>query len=131
MSVLRLLAIAFAVFAARPALADIRADVEAVFTQNMERVDLAEAKLVLDHLVDPSVDVAADLTKIDAMVTDLEKMIPPGADAWAKVKLLQRFIYEPGAWNDNRPFSYDMGDPYGQKPENRLLSDYLADRKGN
>lgn len=28
-------------------------------------------------------------------------------------------------------FSYDLEDPLGRRPENRLLSDYLADRRGN
>jgi regulator of sirC expression with transglutaminase-like and TPR domain len=65
------------------------------------------------------------------MTTNLEEMIPPNADAWAKEDVLRRFLYESGPWNDNRPFAYDMTDPYGKKPENKLLADYLADRQGN
>lgn len=38
---------------------------------------------------------------------------------------------QPGGWNDNRPFVYDMADPLGQKPVNRLLTHYLVTRKGN
>ena len=58
-------------------------------------------------------------------------MIPPGADASTRVEVLRRVLFTAGAWNDNRPFTHDMTDPYGRKPGNKLLSDYLADRRGN
>ncbi len=111
--------------------ADVRSDVKAIFAQDMETIDLARAKLELDRLVMPSVDVDAELAQIDAMATELAAMIPAGADAWAKVEVLRRYLYEAGPWNDNRPFAYDMTDPYGQIPGNKLLADYLADRQGN
>lgn len=111
--------------------ADVRSDVRAIFAQDMETIDLARAKLELDRLVMPSVDVAAELAQIDAMATELAAMIPAGADAWAKVEVLRRYLYEAGPWNDNRPFAYDMADPYGKLNGNKLLADYLNDRKGN
>jgi regulator of sirC expression with transglutaminase-like and TPR domain len=58
-------------------------------------------------------------------------MIPAGADSWGKAEVLRRYLYEAGPWNDNRPFAYDMTDPYGKIPGNKLLADYLDDRQGN
>ncbi len=108
--------------------ADVRSDVKAVFAQDMETIDLAQAKLELDRLVMPSVDVEAELAQIDAMTAEIAAMIPAGADSWAKVEVLRRYLFEAGPWNDNRPFAYDMADPYGQIPGNKLLADDLDDR---
>ena len=111
--------------------ADVRSDVKAIFAQDIETIDLARAKLELDRLVMPTVDVEAELAQIDAMVAELAAMIPAGADSWAKVDVLRRYLYEARPWNDNRPFAYDMTDPYGKIPGNKLLADYLDDRQGN
>lgn len=127
----RLCVLAFVLISGSAASADIRDDVKTIFAQDMTQLDLARAKLELDHLVSPSVDIEAELAQIDAMTARLTAMIPPGADASAKVEVLRRFLFEAGDWNDNHPFAYDMTDPYGQKPENKLLPDYLADRQGN
>jgi regulator of sirC expression with transglutaminase-like and TPR domain len=127
----RLCILAFAMTYGTVATADIRSEVKAIFTQDMEQLDLGRAKLELDHMVAPSVDDEVAMAQIDAMTAKLEELIPSDADAWAKEDVLRRFLYESGQWNDNRPFAYDMTDPYGQKPENRLLADYLADRQGN
>lgn len=123
--------LAFVLIGSTSASADIRSDVEAIFAQDMLQVDLARAKLELDRLATPSVDVEAELERIDAMTAEVGAMIPPGAGAWAKVEALRRYLYEAGPWNGNRPFGYDMSDPYGQLPQNKLLADYLADRQGN
>ena len=40
-------------------------------------------------------------------------------------------IYESGEWNGGRPFSYDHADPLGQNIRNKLVSAYLATRRGN
>lgn len=127
----RLIALAIACARSSAASADVRSDVKAIFAQDMETIDLARAKLELDRLVMPSVDVDAELAQIDAMATELATMIPAEADSWAKVEVLRRYLYEAGPWNDNRPVAYDMADPYGQIPGNKLLADYLDDRQGN
>jgi hypothetical protein len=109
----------------------IRSDVKAILAQDMEAIDLARAKLELDRLVMPSVHVEVELAQIDAMAAALAATIPAGADSWGKAEVLRRYLYEAGPWNDNRPFSYDMADPYGKIPGNKLLADYLDDRQGN
>jgi regulator of sirC expression with transglutaminase-like and TPR domain len=40
-------------------------------------------------------------------------------------------LYQPGPWNDNRPFAYDQSDPLGEKVQHKLLSEYLKTRLGN
>lgn len=127
----RLIALAIVCACGSAASADVRSDVKAIFAQDMEAIDLAQAKLELDSLVMPSVDVDAELAQIDAMAAELAAMIPAGADSWAKVEVLRRYLFEAGPWNDNRPFAYDMADPYGKLPGNKLLADYLDDRQGN
>ena len=126
-----LIALAIVCTCSSAASADVRSDVKAIFAQDMETIDLARAKLELDRLVMPSVDVEAELAQIDAMTAEIAAMIPAGADSWAKVEVLRRYLFEAGPWNDNPPFAYDMADPYGQIPGNKLLADDLDDRQGN
>ena len=47
------------------------------------------------------------------------------------MQALKRYIYEPGEWNNFQPYQYDMDDPLGTKLSNKLLSHYLAAKKGN
>ncbi len=56
---------------------------------------------------------------------------PEAATDMEKMKALRTFIYEPGWWNDNKPFQYDLSDPFGQQPGAQMLTRYLATKKGN
>lgn len=67
---------------------------ESIFAQDIETIDLARAKLELDRLVMPSVDVEAELARIDTMTTEDCSDDPPGSDAWEKVEVLRRYLYE-------------------------------------
>lgn len=116
---------------ATSAQADIRSDVKDLFSRDMETLDFARTKIEVDRMIDPSINTEAELAKIDRMVREVKAMLPPDADSWAKVEMLRRYVYQSGPWNQNRPFSYDFDDPYGLDVRNKLLSDYLADRRGN
>lgn len=94
-------------------------------------VDLAAAKLKIDHLIDPVVDEAATLRQIDTLASRIRARIPAGANRRAKLEILVNSFIEPGPWNDFRPFRYDLEDPFGNNIRNKLLSTYLATRKGN
>jgi len=124
------LAMSFSASAADFSNAELVPRVESLFASNR---DLAEIKLTIDRMVEPSVDVAANLKIIDGMVDDIERMrVAEGATSdFDKLAVLRRYIYEAGPWNGGKVFSYDLDDPLGTRPENRLLSDYLADRRGN
>jgi len=124
-------AIATSILIATTALADIRADVRDLFTRDMDTLDFARVKIEVDRMIDPSIDVDAQLAQIDQMVATIRTMQPPNATSWDKVETLRRYIYQAGAWNDGRAFSYDHDDPYGLDVRNKLLSDYIQDRRGN
>ena len=118
-------------FAAGAAMADIRSDVRELFTRNMNTLDFARVKIEVDRMIDPSIDANAQLAQIDQMVATIRTMLPPNATSWDKVETIRRYIYQPGSWNNGRAFSYDHDDPYGLDVRNKLLSDYIRDRRGN
>jgi len=94
------------------------------------QIDLARAKVTIDHLVDPKVDVEATLRLLDQWAVKVRARFPQGAMNKTKINLLVSTLYEPGPWNDYQPFGYDFSDPFGRDPKNTLLSTYLAKRKG-
>lgn len=110
---------------------DIRADVRAIFASDADTFDFTQAKLAADSMIDPFIDMDAQLAEIDRMVAEIEAMLPADADSWAKVQAMRQYIYLPGPWNGGKAFSYDHDDPYGLDVRNKLLSDYLQDRRGN
>jgi len=119
------------VLSATTALADIRADVRELFTRDMVALDFARVKIEADRMIEPGIDVDTQLARINQMVATVEAMLPPNASSSDKVETIRRYIYQPGTWNDGRAFSYDHEDPYGLDVRNKLLSDYIQDRRGN
>lgn len=94
-------------------------------------IDLARAKLIIDRHIDPTINVGAVLQKIDRMVAQIKSMPGFGRSKTTDLRLLKRYIYEAGAWNDFQPFQYDLEDPFGNDVRNKLLSNYIATKKGN
>jgi len=119
-----------AVFAQSPenAPAQLQARTEALFEQGR---DLLDVKLSVDSIVDPATNAQAVKTLIDRMADDVEAMAGEGAKSAETLAALKRYLYESGAWNGNRPFQYDLDDPLGEKPANRLLQRHLTTRRGN
>jgi len=113
------------------AFADIRADVRTLFTRDMATIDFASVKIEVDRMIDPEISQERALADIDEMVAAIRRMLPANASSWDKVAAVRRYIYEAGAWNAHRPFSYDHDDPYGLDVQNKLLTDYIQDRRGN
>ncbi len=66
---------------ATAALADIRTDVRDLFAADLETLDFARVKIEVDRMIDPSIDVEAQLAQIDQMVTTIKTMLPPDADS--------------------------------------------------
>lgn len=94
-------------------------------------IDLAEVKLVIDQMIDDQVDVSDGLAQLDTMAKAIAAELPDKASSDAKLTALRTYLYQPGSWNDQRPFQYDFEDPFGYKIENKLLTTYLRTRKGN
>ncbi len=65
------------------------------------------------------------------MVAQIKAMPGFGISKTANLQVLRRYIYEPGVWNDYHPYQYDLNDPLGNKISNKLLSNYMASKKGN
>jgi regulator of sirC expression with transglutaminase-like and TPR domain len=105
--------------------------VRSILSQPDDRLNYGRAKLAFDRIVDPTVDSEATLAEIDRLASSARALAGPGASPATKLAALRRVIYESGAWNGNRPFSYDHADPLGQNVRNKLLSTYLATRRGN
>ena len=92
---------------------------------------MAQAKSVIDRLIDPSIDSDAVLREVDALVAATKARTPTMASKRGRTDVLLSTLYKPGAWNGNHPFSHDLSDPMGSNRRNKLLATYLASRKGN
>lgn len=106
-------------------------DIRKILRQPPEALDLARTKLIIDGMIDPSIDVESNLRTIDAMVVRIRAMPEFGVSSASRLFALRRYVYESGEWNDRRPFQYDLDDPFGAKIINKLLPNYLASKKGN
>lgn len=121
-----LLAIAPAVLASNPL-----ATLKVQLTLPDDQVDFAIAKITVDRLIDPDTDEAAIRSELNRLERATRANVPQGASGRETLDALLKTLYQPGPWNDGRPFSYDLDDPLGQKPANKRLATYLKTRKGN
>jgi regulator of sirC expression with transglutaminase-like and TPR domain len=94
-------------------------------------IDLARAMLTIDHMIDPGIDVTATLSQLDSMAQGIKAILPAGASSRLTMDALRYHMYQPSPWNSNRPFQYDLDDPFGANVRNKLLPTYLTTRKGN
>lgn len=95
------------------------------------KVDIGLWALVLAKAYDPSIDVAAYLSRLDEMTAEIRRMLAYRTHDLDKLLAIKTYLYEPGPWNNGQPFSYDLTDPLGKRPGNQLLSTYLDTRQGN
>ena len=110
---------------------DARDSLHAQFALPDDQIDFTEAKLTVDKLIDPTTDVVAVRKAIAQWESAVRSNIPAGANARQQFDALVRTLYQPGPWNDERPFLYDLDDPLGRNAVNKRLSTYLKTRKGN
>lgn len=96
-----------------------------------DQIDYAAAKLVVDQLIDPTTNVAAVRRELDRWEQVVRSQVPAGANARQALDALLKTLYQPGAWNQGKPFTYDLGDPLGRNPKSKQLVTYLTTRKGN
>ena len=104
-----------------------------LLAQPENSIDLAKAEVTIEKMVDPKVNEKATLEELDDLAQAIKTRFPQGdaTDGEVKAGLLLNSLQYPGPWNDNRPFHYDLDDPMGSNPRDKLLSYYLATRKGN
>lgn len=96
------------------------------------QIDLAKAKLTIDRMIDPAIDIDATLKQLDAMAAEVTAWWRlADASSLYKLNALRTYLYKAGIWNGHRPFGYDYNDLLGYRIRNKLLPNYLATRKGN
>ena len=93
-------------------------------------IDLGLWALIVAKEYDKALDIDKHLAQIDELVAVVENGLPTRTDE-AIVFITQMVLYQPGHWNGERVFSYDLEDPLGKTLRNKFLSTYLQTRKGN
>ena len=89
-----------------------------------------QAKLLFDRIISSDLDENAVTTEVDRLAIAASRIAADGTDV-DKLKAVRQVIYDEGAWNGSRPFTYDHADPLGVDLNNKLLATYLDTRKGN
>lgn len=105
--------------------------VRKLLNEPADKFDLGRFKLAIDKLVNPNVDVSGASKELHEMIRKIKAMPDYGSRPTSRAIALQQFIYSAGPWNGNRQFAYDLDDPLGSNPDNKLLTTYLSSRKGN
>lgn len=100
-------------------------------SRSLESTDFLRAKLVLDGIVDPSIKFVSVQSQVERLISAARSFAGPHASVGAQFDAVRKVLYQPGPWNDNRPFGYDQSDPLGEKVRHKLLSEYLKTRLGN
>lgn len=78
------------------------ATLKALLTEPENRVDLAQAEVMTERMIDPTVKPAATLHELDAWADRVRARISLGATNMQKLVALNTTLYLPGPWNDNR-----------------------------
>lgn len=94
-------------------------------------IDIGLWALIVAREYDSTVDVQANLVILDSMAAEIRRMLAGRTRDFDKLLAVRMFMFDPGPWNGNHPFTYDLDDPRGRRTENKLLSTYLKTRKGN
>ncbi len=92
-------------------------------------IDLARVKLTIDHMIDPSVDIEANLQKLDAMAGEIRASLAVTASSLDKLKALRNYLYQPPLLSGRQSFQYNFEDD--RNPAAKLLPNYLRTHKGN
>lgn len=127
----RLLLMALAGILAPPHALAQSNNVPARVRAGMSETDYLQAKLAFDAIINPQVENATTSRIVDRLTAAARELAGASADDARKLAAVRTVIYLPGAWNDNRPFAYDMRDPLGRNIQNKLLATYVRTRLGN
>ncbi len=96
-----------------------------------DKIDLATAKLVIDKMIDPTINIQQNLNKLNKMARQVKTIISDKSTEMDKMLAIRTFLYEKGRWNDHHPFQYDLSDPLGQRIANKLLPNFIDNKLGN
>ncbi|MCP4490946.1 MAG: hypothetical protein GY820_27070 [Gammaproteobacteria bacterium] len=102
-----------------------------ILERDESQLDLARVKLTIDKLIDPSINVEAELSKLNQIVANIKSMLPSEASAMDTMFAVKKYLYTSGSWNEYQAYEYDFNDPLGTNISNKLLSNYMRNKKGN
>jgi regulator of sirC expression with transglutaminase-like and TPR domain len=107
--------------------------IQSMLNQPDDSIDLAKLEVIVEHMIDPGVNQAETLQQLDALAASTRARFPQGdaTDTEEKGLVLLSTMKDPGPWNDNRPFRYDLDNPLGTNVTDKLLSHFLETRLGN
>ena len=105
--------------------------IEEILELPEEQINLAIAKLIVDKMVDPSIDVNLYLAKLDDMIVEINKLLGPRTKSMDKMLAVKTYLFDSGEWNNYQPYVYDLSDPLGRKIKNKLLPNFMESKKGN
>ena len=74
-------------------------------------IDLAKVEFSIEHMIDPSVDVASGVNQLDVMADGIRRTLPLGASSRLTLDALRYHLYQPSPWNDKRHGSKSIGWP--------------------
>jgi len=94
-------------------------------------IDIGYWALVIAKECDSTVDIERYLHTLDTMAANIQYMVGPREGDMVRFAMTKMYQFDPGEWNGNRVFSYDLDDPMGEQPGARLLTTYLDTHKGN
>lgn len=126
-----LFVIAFMTVPCGAASADGLSPIRSILKLPDNQIDLAKAKLTVDKMIDPTVNIKASLKKIDSMVAEIQMGLLFQSSSSEKLQALRAYLYTANNWNGHQPYGYDFSDPYGKTISHKLLPNYLASKKGN
>lgn len=96
-----------------------------------DNIDIGFWALVIAKEYDPKINIDNYLEKLNAYSTEIKRMLAGRTRDIDKFLAVKTFLYEKGIWNNNKIFSYDLDDPFGEHVENQLLSTYMDSKNGN
>lgn len=109
------------------------AALRAILAQPENAIDLAKVELQVEHMIDPHVDQASVMKKLDTLAAGIRARYPQGeaTDTELKGMTLLMSLRDPGPWNGWQGFRYDFANPFGNKVQDKMLSSFLTTHLGN
>jgi regulator of sirC expression with transglutaminase-like and TPR domain len=107
------------------------AALEVILSHPERQLDYARAKLRIDRLVDPTLDSQGTANEIERLAHRALQLAEPASDGSRTLAALRSLVYEPGPWNEWRPFAYDHSNSRGRNVRVKLLAHYLGTRRGD
>lgn len=106
-------------------------EVREALNQPEAQLNYLEAAIAFDRLISKDLNAGATRAMIARLVDASRQMAGPKSSDPYKLAAVRKAIYGAGPWNYNRPFTYDLADPFGQQVRSKMLSTYVRTRKGN